>query len=210
MLNILSWFKLETLHKKVIRSSELNIRIVIIKLNRINQKTFHHKRTNLPERATRSEVRFRPASLKTVLSSARVANGEGRAVLDRSKKASNPSFLPSETGHHGPPDYITQNTNVNVHNIFWLILPYKLWSCRYVHTKSTDIWAAMARTSAQDTVLGQALSISAFILSTTSNPLAEFKFGRASFSVLNDVELSSRTDASQPYNIILHNNSKTS
>lgn len=60
----------------------------------------------------------------------------------------------------------------------------------------------MVRTSAQETVLGHAISISAFILSMTSNPLAELAFGAASFSVLKDVELSSRIDASQPYNIV--------
>ena len=62
----------------------------------------------------------------------------------------------------------------------------------------------MVRISAQDTVLGHANSISSFILSMTSNPLAEFAFGAASFSVLNDVELSSRIDASQPYKSIVH------
>lgn len=59
------------------------------------------------------------------------------------------------------------------------------------------------RTSAQDTVLGQAVSSLAFILSMTLNPLAEFAFGAASFSVLNDVELSRRIDASQPYKTIV-------
>ena len=56
--------------------------------------------------------------------------------------------------------------------------------------------------SAQETVLGQALSMAAFILSMTSNPRTEFLFGAASFSVRNDVELSSKIDASQPYKTI--------
>lgn len=74
----------------------------------------------------------------------------------------------------------------------------------YLYTKTTDTWEAIVRISAQDTVLGQALSIWVFILSMTLNPLAEFAFGRASFSVLNDVELSSRIEASQPYKTMLH------
>lgn len=79
----------------------------------------------LPERATRSEERFRPTATKLALSSARVKNGEGRAVLARSKKACKLSLLPNGSGHHGPPDYITWTTNVNIHTIFRLIHTYK-------------------------------------------------------------------------------------
>jgi len=57
----------------------------------------------------------------------------------------------------------------------------------------------MVRISAQETLPGQALSRATFILSMTLNPRAEFAFGAASFSVRNDVELSSKIDASQPY-----------
>ena len=58
--------------------------------------------------------------------------------------------------------------------------------------------AARARTSAQETVRGQAASSAAFISSTTSNPLAESLFGLDRFSLTTDALLSSRIDASHP------------
>jgi len=57
----------------------------------------------------------------------------------------------------------------------------------------------MVSISAHETVLGHALSTAAFILSITGNPRAEFAFPNASFSVRNDVVLSNKMDASQPF-----------
>ena len=54
----------------------------------------------------------------------------------------------------------------------------------------------MATISAHDTTPGHALSTELLILSTTSNPLTEFKLGRANFSPLL---VSNSIDASQPY-----------
>lgn len=65
-----------------------------------------NKHEILPERATRSEVRFRPTRAKLALSSSRVKNGEG-SVLAPTKKACKPSLLPNGTDQLGPPDYIT-------------------------------------------------------------------------------------------------------
>ncbi|KAF3578992.1 hypothetical protein DY000_02030334 [Brassica cretica] len=61
----------------------------------------------------------------------------------------------------------------------------------------------MVSISAHETVLGQALSTAAFIVSITRNPLAEFAFTAAYFSVWNDVVLSNKIDASQPCHLSL-------
>ena len=53
----------------------------------------------------------------------------------------------------------------------------------------------MATISAHDTTPGHALSTELLILSTTSNPLTEFKLGRANFS---PSLVSNSIDASQP------------
>lgn len=50
-------------------------------------------------------------------------------------------------------------------------------------TKLTEASAVIARTSAQETMPGQAFSTAVLMLSTTSNPRAEFLFGTASFSL---------------------------
>jgi hypothetical protein len=63
-------------------------------------------------------------------------------------------------------------------------------------TKSTESRAAMAIISAHDTTPLHAFSIELLILSTTSNPLTEFKLGRANFSPSLK---SNSIDASQPY-----------
>lgn len=52
--------------------------------------------------------------------------------------------------------------------------------------------------SAQETVPGQASSTLDFISSITSNPLSEFLFGPAFFSLTMVALLSNKTDASQP------------
>ena len=54
----------------------------------------------------------------------------------------------------------------------------------------------MATISAHDTTPGHALSTELLILSTTTNPLTEFKLGRANFSPLL---VSNSIDALQPY-----------
>lgn len=67
---------------------------------------------------------------------------------------------------------------------------------------ATESLAAMARMSAQDTTPGHALSTWAFILSMTSNPLAEFLLGTAFFSpVMLDVSSRSR-EPSHPYEFL--------
>ena len=65
-------------------------------------------------------------------------------------------------------------------------------------TKTTDSSAAIVSISAQETVAGQALSNKAFILSTTSKPLAELLFPPASFSLTIVSELSNKSEPSQP------------
>ena len=56
----------------------------------------------------------------------------------------------------------------------------------------------MATISAHDTTPGHALSTEVLILSTTSNPLTEFKLGPANFS---PSLTSNSIDASQPYTL---------
>lgn len=58
--------------------------------------------------------------------------------------------------------------------------------------------------SAHDTVPGQALSMAALIMSTVSNPLAVWKFGAASFSLLMVGLLSSKRDPSHPFQYRCH------
>lgn len=57
----------------------------------------------------------------------------------------------------------------------------------------------MAKISAQDTVQGHASSNKYFISSITSNPLSEFRFGPACFSLIIPPKSSSNNDASHPY-----------
>lgn len=67
-------------------------------------------------------------------------------------------------------------------------------------TSIVDPLAASAIMSAQETVLGHASSSRALIWSITSNPLREFLFGTAFFSLTIYLLSSRRTDASQPWN----------
>lgn len=60
--------------------------------------------------------------------------------------------------------------------------------------------AAIAKTSAHETIPGQTLSTADLILSMTSNPRAELAFGAAFFSPVNEDVSSSRIDPSHPYN----------
>lgn len=63
-------------------------------------------------------------------------------------------------------------------------------------TRTTESLAAMANISAQETVPLHALSTALLIVSTTSNPLTEFRFGTANFSPV--LSPSSSIDPSQP------------
>lgn len=62
----------------------------------------------------------------------------------------------------------------------------------------TESLAATANISAQETTPGHASSMADFILSTTSKPLAELKFGAALFSPVNEDVSSRRIDPSHP------------
>lgn len=66
-------------------------------------------------------------------------------------------------------------------------------------TKTTPSRAASAKISAQDTVALQLASTRVLIVSITSKPLAEFRFGPAFFSPVKVAVSSSSIDASQPY-----------
>lgn len=57
---------------------------------------------------------------------------------------------------------------------------------------------AMASISAQETTPGHTFSTADFMLSTTSNPLAELKLGAALFSPVKDDVSSRRIDPSHP------------
>lgn len=63
----------------------------------------------------------------------------------------------------------------------------------------------MAKISAQETTPGQTFSTADLMLSTTSNPRAEFRFGLAFFSPVKEDVSSSSTDPSQPYHETLIN-----
>ena len=69
---------------------------------------------------------------------------------------------------------------------------------RHIYTSVDDNSAERARISAQETVLGQAFSTAVLIWFTTSKPLRELIFGKASCSVTMVSVLFSKTDASQP------------
>jgi hypothetical protein len=58
--------------------------------------------------------------------------------------------------------------------------------------------AAMASISAHETTPGHAFSTADFMLSMTSNPLAEFWFGAAFFSPVKEDVSSSKSDPSHP------------
>lgn len=65
-------------------------------------------------------------------------------------------------------------------------------------TATTPSRAASARISAQDTVALQAASTRVLMLSITSKPLAEFRFGTAFFSPVKPDVSSNSMDPSQP------------
>lgn len=65
-------------------------------------------------------------------------------------------------------------------------------------TKETASLAAKVRMSVQETVEGHAFSNSLLMLSITSNPLTEFRFGNEFFSPLELSVSSNSTDPSQP------------
>lgn len=65
-------------------------------------------------------------------------------------------------------------------------------------TMTTESREATAKMSAQETTPGHAFSTADLMLSTTSNPLTEFRFGRAPFSPVNDDVSSRRIDPSHP------------
>lgn len=66
-------------------------------------------------------------------------------------------------------------------------------------TRTTASLAARVSMSTHETTEGQAFSKSAFMLSITSNPRAEFRLGNAFFSPLKSLVSSRSTDPSQPY-----------
>jgi hypothetical protein len=66
-------------------------------------------------------------------------------------------------------------------------------------TVTTESRAAIANISAHETTPGHTLSTADLILSTTSNPLAEFRFGAAFFSPLKLDVSSRRMEPSHPY-----------
>ena len=89
---------------------------------------------------------------------------------------------------------------VNGRHIFMNSLVRLPTPITYVRTSSTEISAARARMSAQETTPGQASSSAAFTLSTTGNPRAELLFAGANFSVelATPGKASNSTEPSQP------------
>ena len=67
------------------------------------------------------------------------------------------------------------------------------------HTKTEEISAASARISAQETVLGQAVSTAVLIWFTTSKPLIELLFPKAVCSLVIVEVVFNKIDASQPF-----------
>lgn len=63
-------------------------------------------------------------------------------------------------------------------------------------TKRTESRVAIVSISAHDTIPLHALSTAVLMVSTTSNPLAELRFGNASFSLSSP---SRNMDPSQPF-----------
>lgn len=66
-------------------------------------------------------------------------------------------------------------------------------------TVTTESRAEMANISAHETTPGQTFSTADFILSITSKPLAEFRFGAAFFSPMKLDVSSRRIEPSHPY-----------
>lgn len=109
-----------------------------------------------------------PRALNLEVSRFKFEVGGGMPLLAADWLALLASLLPSLTAHLGPPKI------------------------------STESLAAMAKISAQETTPGQTFSTADLMLSTTSNPRAEFRFGLAFFSPVNEDVSSSSTDPSQP------------
>lgn len=65
-------------------------------------------------------------------------------------------------------------------------------------TMLTESLALIASISAHETTPGHTLSTADFILSTTSNPLADLKLGAARFSPMKEDVSSRRIDPSHP------------
>jgi len=66
-------------------------------------------------------------------------------------------------------------------------------------TMKTESLAATAKMSAHETTPGHSFSTSDLMASITSNPLTEFALGNAVFSPVKFAVLSSKMDASHPY-----------
>ena len=68
----------------------------------------------------------------------------------------------------------------------------------YIYTSTTETSAAIARISAQETVLGQEASTAVLMLLTTSNPLIELLLPKAVCSLTMVVLSFSKSEASHP------------
>lgn len=110
----------------------------------------------------------RPRALNLEMSWFKLEVGRGMLLLAAAWLAVLASLLPSLTSHSGPP-------RITVESL-----------------------AAMASISAHETTPGHAFSTADFMLSMTSNPLAEFWFGAAFFSPVKEDVSSSKSDPSHP------------
>ena len=157
-----------------------------------------------PDRATRS-LWFKPWFLKLLISAGRSMDADGSTLSAKVLLAVVESLLPKRTFHVGPPSCNHENFHSKM--VFCIIhstdrfLTTTMYYSILDFTATTESRAATAKISAQETTgRPQTLSTSALILSTTSNPLKDFKFPRAFFSVSKaDVE-SRRREPSQPCN----------
>ena len=174
--------------------------------NEISNNSFDYK--IIPDKVTTS-LTLRPtlSNLEMIVSS--VSNGEGIALFASVLFETNPSLRPSWTYQKGPPLYkmwsqlIKLNTNLENNLLikrkicFNICMSYEYLIIKLEHTRWTESLATMANISAQDTTPLHELSTELLILSMTSNPLAEFLFGVANFSISSSP--SSRIEPSQPW-----------
>lgn len=139
-------------------------------------------------------LRSRPTFWNLATSVATVELGPGIFLLAAALLAFKLSLLPFRTSQPGPPDCSEVSFQEDQCKNQVLYHTYI-----YIYTRTTESLAAIARTSAQETVPGHINSSSDFIVSMTWNPLSEFKFGAAAFSPTKPPASSNKTEPSQPY-----------
>jgi hypothetical protein len=148
-----------------------------------------------------------PALLKLEMSWFRLEVGRGMLLLAAAWLAVLASLLPSFTFQLGPPS-CNHNKPKKIGKgkkkcqylkiLHAILRKLKLEEHKNL-TVTTESRAAIANISAHETTPGHTFSTADLILSITSNPLTEFRFGAAFFSPIKLDVSSRRMEPSHPY-----------